>query len=75
MTRLGEVVVIVVTEFRIDGVAARTVQGLVVVLVVVVVEMWPESPVAASAAEEPGTASADGMYFLHLRLVWGLRKQ
>lgn len=74
MTRLGEVVVIVVTEFRIDGVAARTVQGLVVVLVVVV-EMWPESPVAASAAEEPGTASADGMYFLHLRLVWGLRKQ
>jgi hypothetical protein len=73
VTWLREVIVVIVTEFCVDGFTARTFQdwlGLVVVVVVVLV--WSESPVTAT--EKPGSAAAsDGMYFLHLWIEEGMK--
>jgi len=52
MAWLGEVVVVVVTELGVEGVTARALERLVVVLVVL---------------SEPAVAAADGMYILHFR--------
>lgn len=76
MTWLREVVVIIVTEFGVDGVTARTFHNFLVEVVVVLV--GSESPITTSAAEESGSSGAsDGMYLLHLgeRKWWGLRKK
>lgn len=77
MTRLREVVVIVVTEFGVDGVTARTFHDFLVQVIVVLV--GSETPITASATEESGSSGAsDGMlYLLHLGegKWWGLRKK
>lgn len=83
MTRLREVVVIVVTEFGVDGVTARTFHDFLVQVIVVLV--GSETPITASATEESGssgasdgTGASDGMlYLLHLGegKWWGLRKK
>lgn len=77
MTRLREVVVIVVTEFGVDGVTARTFHDFLVQVIVVLV--GSESPITTSAAEESGSSGAsDGMlYLLHMGegKWWGLRKK
>jgi hypothetical protein len=71
VTWLREVIVVIVTEFCVDGFTARTFQDWLG-LVVVVVLVWSESPVTAT--EEPGSAAAsDGMYFLHLRIEEGMK--
>ena len=55
VTGLGEVVVVVVAELGVEGVAARALQGLLALMV------GSEPPVAG---EKP--PSAHGVYFLHL---------
>jgi hypothetical protein len=73
VTWLREVIVVIVTEFSVDGFTARTFQDWLA-LAVVVVLVWSKSPITAStAAEESGSAASDGMYFLHLWIEEGMK--
>jgi len=75
VARLGEVVVVVVTELGVEGVAAGALEGLVVLVV------GSEPPVrGGGAGEKPGSASSSrcpwchGVYLLHLVELNGREK-